>query len=102
MRAVRFLVVTLLFGLPSLGAQPLAPEAVPPALRPWVPWVLDQHPERVCPVVAGSAVCLWPGRLVLDLRDDGGRFTLEAFTDRELDVPLPGAAKAWPQSVTLD
>jgi hypothetical protein len=102
MRAVRFLFLALLFDLPSLGAQPLAPEAVPPGLRPWILWALDGHPERVCPMVAGSAICLWPGRLSLDLREDSGRFALEALTDREMDVPLPGAAKAWPQAVTLD
>jgi hypothetical protein len=102
MRAVRFLFLALAFGLPPVGAQPMAPEAVPPALRPWIPWALDGHPEHVCPVASGNAVCLWPGRLALELREDGGRFSLEALTDREMDVPLPGAAKAWPQGVTLD
>jgi hypothetical protein len=83
-------------------AQPMAPETLPPALKPWMSWVLDGALDRACPQVAGRTVCSWPGRLVLDVSDAGGRFELEAHADRELSLPLPGGPKSWPQSVTLD
>ena len=35
-------------GLPTAGAQPISREDLPPGLRPWVPWVLDQVPTLGC------------------------------------------------------
>ena len=88
-----------------LAAVPLpaqSPPAVPEPLRPWVPWVLAQHPDLPCPLVDGERLCAWPGRLALDLDDGGGTFTVEAVADRELDLPLPGSPTHWPEEVTDD
>lgn len=41
-------------------------EVVPPALRPWVPWVLAEEKENRCPFDYANAKrrrCLWPGTL---------------------------------------
>ncbi|HXB57129.1 MAG TPA: hypothetical protein VN461_20360 [Vicinamibacteria bacterium] len=84
------------------GAQPLPERDVPPALRPWVAWIRDEVPDRACPVVQGTALCLWPGRLDLVLGAPGGTFKLEAYADRALDLRLPGDAQRWPQDVRLD
>lgn len=84
------------------AAQPFPQKDVPPQLKPWVPWALDEAKDRLCPAVGESAVCLWPGRLDLVLSGSGGSFTLEAYADRELFLPLPGDARAWPQEVRLD
>ena len=89
-------------GLPNASAQPISREDLPPALRPWVPWVLDQVPTLGCATVQGQAVCLWPGQLGLDLGASGGSFDLELAADRPVDVRLPGSAEHWPQDVRLD
>jgi len=85
------------------GNQPLAAAPQPPIaepLRPWVPWVLAEHPDLACPLVAGHRLCAWPGRLTLDLDERGGTFVLGVWADRELDLPLPGDAAHWPREVT--
>src|SRR5260370_40248359 len=71
------------------GAQPLAERDLPPALRPWVACIRDEVPDRACPVVRGTALCLWPGRLDLVLGAPGGTFKLEAYADRPLALGLP-------------
>ena len=60
------ILLLLLAVAPTVGAEPLPRESLPPSLKPWVPWALDGFEERLCPALAGSAVCLWPGRLTID------------------------------------
>lgn len=84
------------------SAQPLPPGDVPAPLRPWVGWVLDGAGDRLCPVVDEEAACLWPGRLSLQAGPDGASFALSLEADREIDLPLPGGDRRWPQGVTLD
>ncbi len=84
------------------SAQPLPPEDVPAPLRPWVGWVLDGAGDRQCPAVDGKAACLWPGRLSLQADAAGASFALSLEADREIDLPLPGGDRRWPQGVTLD
>lgn len=75
---------------------------VPGPLRDWIAWALDGAEDRLCPAVAGSASCLWPGRLALALDGRGGSFALDLHADRVLDVRLPGDERRWPQAVRLD
>ena len=98
----RLLVVLSLAAPAAAAAQPFPVEELPPELRPWVSWVLDQAPEAGCPRVRGRAVCVWPGRLRLELDASGGRFDLLARAERDADLRLPGDAARWPQQVTLD
>lgn len=93
-------VVGVLVGL--WGAPVLAEPAIPKPLEPWVPWVLDSHPELACPLVGEARVCVWPGVLELELDDRGGRFELAVFADRELDLTLPGGAAFFPREVQVD
>jgi hypothetical protein len=86
----------------TASTQPIPREDLPPALRAWVPWVLDQAPTLGCAKVQGQAVCLWPGRLRLDLGAGGGTFALDVAADRAADVRLPGSPEHWPQDVRLD
>ena len=77
-----------------LSAQAVAasPVSVPPALEPWVPWVLEDQDQRACPLGDdASRICAWPGLLMLDLDDAGGRFTQHWQLAAESWVPLPGA-----------
>jgi hypothetical protein len=89
----------VLLGAAAAFTQTAGPR-VPEPLRPWVPWVLEEHPDLDCPRVADERLCAWPGRLELVLDDQGGRFTLDVTADRDLDLPLPGDAARWPRAVT--
>ena len=102
-RSIVALAAGLIGGLAALPVPAVAgAPAVPEPLRPWVPWVAARHPDLPCPLVAGERLCAWPGRLVLDLDDLGGRFALEAVADRDLDLPLPGGPALWPRALTDD
>ncbi|HRG98137.1 MAG TPA: hypothetical protein PLR99_17920 [Polyangiaceae bacterium] len=100
----------------AVRAQPIDPKAVPPELRPWVPWVLDGHDEATCPALpdavgglgnlrpAGTPPqerprCAWPARADLVLDEKGGRFTQRWHLEAAQWVPLPGDAKRWPLDV---
>jgi hypothetical protein len=100
--AVRWLTLAAAAASSTAGAQPFSREELPPSLRPWVPWVLDQVPTLGCATVRGQAVCLWPGQLRLDLGPTGGTFGLDLQADRAVDVRLPGSAERWPQDLRLD
>ncbi|HTV23862.1 MAG TPA: hypothetical protein VMG12_34465 [Polyangiaceae bacterium] len=86
----------------SVPAAALEPSEVPEPLRPWLPWVLEQLGDSVCPSVGGGPVCVWPGRLALELDERGGRFRLSVQVDRRARVALPGGDKHWPQDVQVD
>lgn len=102
-RLALLVVLWLSAGLPGAAhAQPFPRQDLPPELRPWVAWVLDGVPDHVCPTANGQAICVWPGRLRLDLAPSGGSFDQEAFADRSLYFSLPGDARRWPQGVRLD
>jgi hypothetical protein len=100
-RALTF-AIGLAAAVSTASAQPISREDLPPTLRQWVPWVLDQVPSLGCVMVQGQAVCAWPGQLRLDLGAGGGTFAVELQADRAVDVRLPGSAEQWPQDVTLD
>ncbi|MBW2276963.1 MAG: hypothetical protein JRF63_05685, partial [Deltaproteobacteria bacterium] len=86
----------------SVVAEPFPETDLPPALKPWVPWVLDDAPDHACPAVDGQAICIWPGELELELSADGGRFVQSATNDRPLYFPLPGDETHWPQAVRVN
>ncbi len=98
----RRLLFVLVLGLTLTLQAAAQPPTIPAPLQPWVGWVLDQHPDLQCPLVDGQRLCAWPGRLTLELEDDGGRFRLEVVADRALSLPLPGDPAHWPQEVTQD
>ncbi len=92
-------VLGLSWGSPA-SAQAL--KGVPAPLAPWVPWVLEELGDSLCPTLDGSPVCVWPGRLELELSDAGGRFRLSVQLDRQARVALPGGDEQWPQDVEAD
>lgn len=96
------LAAALAAGSSVATAQPISRDDLPPGLRQWIPWVLDQVPSLGCATVRGQAVCLWPGQLKLDLGPSGGTFGLDLQADRAVDARLPGDAERWPQDVRLD
>ncbi len=93
--------VTGLFSCAVLALPPSP--AVPKALESWLPWVLHDRRELLCPSLAGDArVCAWPGHLVLRLDGARGSFDLDVWLDALALVGLPGGKNAWPQAVLVD
>jgi hypothetical protein len=80
--------------------------AIPPPLRPWIPWVLDgdEGKSASCLVSSGEnvATCAWPSRLQVSLDQRGGTFSQEWRVFAESLVPLPGDKERWPTQVTVD
>lgn len=73
--------------------------AVPAPLQAWVPWVLHGHQTLTCTADGDDQACVWPGRLTVEIDDNGGRFALEVHRDKPGWVRLPGSSKHWPQLV---
>jgi hypothetical protein len=88
----------LLFATATVDAQPY----VPPALQPWREWVLKDVPDHACAHRGEEALCVWPGRLALDLDAHGGKLEQQVVVDNETFLGLPGAAGRWPLDVQVD
>ena len=104
---VRFLLAFALAvaGVAAVEARPLAPEAVPEPLKPWVPWVLHGLNDLGCPALFSdprARRCAWPSAVELTLEDRGGTFEQSWAVYREVAVALPGDRRHWPQEVKID
>lgn len=100
---VLFFVVGALCVISS--AQAIEPNDIPEPLKPWVGWVMHGENSAGCPFLYGNADtrrCAWGAALELNLSDAGGRFTQHWQAQRASWAPLPGDARQWPQSVTLN
>ncbi len=95
----------------SLGsAQPLEPDEIPPALRPWVPWVLADQTTYGCTPSESAVglgaesdpICVWPSSLRVELASGGATFAMEVTADREYALTLPGSGRTWPLDVRVD
>ncbi|MGY6215233.1 hypothetical protein ACW73L_08730 [Methylolobus aquaticus] len=100
---VRFALVSLWLFSAAAFAGPLTSEAVPEPLKPWIPWVLRGHEDRICPFLFDQwdvRRCSWPGRLALELNAQGGRFEAALRLYAAGWSPLPGDVGHWPQNVS--
>ena len=86
-----------------------AQSPIPKEIEGWQAWVQDGQEFRRCPFFANTPggresnrVCVWPGRLNLELNQQGGRFTQSWFSYTESWVPLPGNLEYWPSAVTVN
>ncbi|WP_143269435.1 hypothetical protein [Mangrovitalea sediminis] len=110
-RAGLMVLLLLFIGVPVVNAAEgphvgsAQPDAIPPSLVPWIPWVLKGAEQTQCPRVMGlKAVfqCQWPGRLRLVMNADGMGFS-QHWTLYQADwVPLPGSRELWPEQVRVD
>lgn len=104
----------LIFGLFGLGllyggavavAAPLPEAKVPPALQPWIPWVLQEIPDYQCPHQAEDPqrrYCAWPGALKLQITQTGAEFSQAWRVFAKQYVTIPGGDNYWPQQVSLN
>ena len=96
--------VVVMMSAPEARAQGVASEPgayVPPALQPWVPWVMASHTETGCAQIGAGFVCDWPGEVTLTVDQAGGSFTQRVFVGRRQQVLLPGGGRFWPQQVRV-
>jgi len=83
---------------------------VPPALAPWVPWVLAGETNYGCTMARAATegdrmrdpICVWPGELRIEVLEGGASFVLQGSSDRETLFALPGSDRIQPVDVTLD
>ncbi len=72
---------------------------VPPALREWVPWVMRDAGEALCPEIAGTRTCLALTTVQMDVQGDLARFTLSGCAWAPSVLRLPGTGEWWPEQV---
>ena len=103
MRTWTWLAMAIAWLASSLAlALPPAP-VVPKALEPWVPWLLQDRRDLLCPTLTGETrACTWPGHLTLRLDGARATFELDVWLDALGPVSLPGGKNAWPQAVLVD
>ncbi len=94
----------LLLLFTACGVQARLPENLPPALQPWIDWVLADSPEHSCPFLYTGAgrSCAWPSGLSLEVDPAGGRFSQQWRIYREGWLTLPGGHGQWPLQVTAN
>ena len=101
---------SMLFALLLPVSAHTADISVPEELADWQDWVMHGEEYRSCPFLFNSAasqrssyVCAWPGRLVLSVDTDGGRFDQQwTVYGEEQWLALPGDASHWPHEVTVN
>jgi hypothetical protein len=88
-------------------AQAQAP--IPKEIEGWQAWVQDGQEFRHCPFFANTdgsrennRICAWPGRLNLELNQNGGHFSQSWISYAESWVPLPGNLEYWPSAVAVN
>ena len=89
----------------ALPAKPLTPAQVPEPLKPWISWVLEDHPEQACPFLFNSFEqkrCSWPTETNLNLSPKKGTFTSRWLVYAESWISLPGDSQHWPLNVTVN
>ncbi len=91
--------------LPGL-ARAEHPAKIPPALTPWVDWVLHGHEEELhcAPSCNNPAAlhCDWPSQLELTTTEQGGVFRQHWLVQAERWVQLPGDKDHWPLEVQVN
>nr|MCU0734555.1 hypothetical protein [Methylotetracoccus sp.] len=106
MATCRMAALMLLVGFAAaLRAAPLLPAQVPEPLKPWVPWVLYEHPQMNCPFAfdrLDDRRCAWLTELSLDLGERSGHFESRVRVYADGWATLPGDETTWPQDVTLN
>ncbi|MDP2904219.1 MAG: hypothetical protein Q8N96_14120, partial [Methylovulum sp.] len=89
----------------AAGAKPLTKAQVPEPLKPWIDWVSQDNPERICPFIYNSYQqkrCNWPTETRLELTPKKGVFSLQVQAYTESWVSLPGDSLHWPLNVIVN
>lgn len=91
----RLFVLLALSFLSASAVSAAVPRAVPPALVPWIPWVLRDAGDELCP----EQHCLALSSLSVDVRGAKADFVLTGWRWSKGLVELPGDSSLWPEGV---
>lgn len=97
--------LTLFITTALYAYQGIAPERIPPELRPWQDWVLEGHRGALCPTALEDpekTYCAWPTRLDIRVDGAGGSFAQDWQIFNDSWIALPGGPGLWPQQVTVN
>ena len=101
-----FISMSVLFmSAAAAGAEPLAREDVPDALKPWIKWVLHNEKERECPFLYNKDKdrrCQWSAALNLNMNEKKARFSQQWLLFDKGWVSLPGSGELWPQEIKVN
>jgi hypothetical protein len=98
----RFLLFALLFFSLSQSTQAAQQYRIPEELQLWIPWVLYEQEEKICTLNANKTTerfCTWPSSLILNVDQNGARFTQQYLVETKSLIALPGSVPFWPQEV---
>lgn len=93
--SMRFYATLPLLALLAQAVPSASLKAVPPALVPWIPWVLRDAADETCP----GGRCLALTTMSVDVRGARADFTLAGWRWSEGFVELPGDTSLWPEAV---
>lgn len=77
---------------------------VPPALKPWVGWVLRDAADYGCPfenLKNSARLCVFPSSVKIDATQSGARFEYSVHAARKKVVSIIGDKDNWPSDVTV-
>ena len=93
------LILAVLTGFAQSAAQDFY---VPENLKPWLDWVKGRHPDLSCAAFhEGGSACLWPGKLSLNIAEDGGSFEYAVVVDSKYDVQIPSSRESQPFDIKV-
>ncbi len=93
-----FFVCLFLIKIPLLKAEE---PAIPAALKDWVAWVKDSHPEWECARTNNNYECIWPGEAFYTISQNEGRFEVNVEILKESWLPLPSSANHQPAKLLI-
>ncbi|OUR64683.1 hypothetical protein A9Q79_05120 [Methylophaga sp. 42_25_T18] len=105
MKIIGWVCLLWLSAISSVNAVPIQQNEIPPALQEWVPWVLHDEQEQLCPFAYqqfDKKRCRWPVKTSLDVTNSGGSFTQQWTIATSQWVPLVGRNDQWPEQVRVD
>ena len=101
MQRVYMMILGIIAFVFTSGLDARADESIPPQLRLWSDWVLQEHQDLICPVIKEVRTCVWPGELSIQAQSSGAEFELSVYLEVEAELRLPGNRDHWPQEVLL-
>ena len=105
MKIIGWVCLLWLSAISSVIAVPIQQGEIPPVLQEWVPWVLHDEQDKLCPFSYqqfDNKRCRWPVKTSLDLTNSGGSFTQQWSVATSQWVPLVGRNDQWPEYVRVD
>ena len=95
----RLLALVLLSLVEFVAAAPSPFPSIPPVLAPWIPWVLRDAGDEICPSGRDGRHCEALSVLDMSVRGSTASFVLSGTLWKAGFVELPGDSSLWPEDV---